>query len=331
MIATQRGVPRSQRIVLLTGGLLTLLLSTNCFPPVEVTPPPADASAELVALSGAAVMIGVGDIATCPSPYDEATARIVDSVSRADSAAQVEDIVFTLGDNVYPTGAEANWERCWRPSWGDTAKRIMKWLRPVVGNHDLDAGLGEAYYEFFGEAAGPKGKGFYAYDIGEWRAIVLNSEIVVNPAFPVELRREQEAWLKRELAGNGKLCTVALFHRPRFSSGGHASDLRMSGLWSILYEGNADLILNGHEHHYERFAPQNPDGLRDTVRGITQIIAGTGGANLRGIRVPVAPNSVVRVQGHYGVLKLTLGAGAYQHAFLDINGRVWDRAAGQCH
>jgi hypothetical protein len=307
------------------------LLVINCFPPVEVTPPPADAPAEIVALSGASVLIGAGDIAVCGTQDDEKTAALVDSVSRADSAAHVEDAIFTVGDNWYPNGAEVYRERCWKPSWGDTTKRIMRELRPAIGNHDLDNGFGEAYYNAFGKAAGEKGKGYYAYDLGEWKVIVLNSEMVVNPAFSVDSRRAQEEWLKKELAGNTKKCTLAYFHRPRFSSGGHAGDLRMTGLWNIMYEGSVDMILNGHEHHYERFDPQTPAGLRDTLKGIPQIIVGTGGAGLTGIRVPVQQNSVRRIQGHHGVLKLTLGAGEYQHAFLDTDGRVWDRASGKCH
>jgi hypothetical protein len=307
------------------------LVAVNCFPPVDVTPPPADASAELLAMTGASVLIAVGDIAVCGTSFDEQTSQIVDSVTRADSVAKVEDAVITLGDNVYPNGGKPNWDRCWTTSWGDTSKRIMRNLRPAIGNHDLDNGFGEAYYEIFGKKAGEKGKGYYAFDLGEWKMIALNSEIVTNPAFPPEARAGQEAWLKKELEGNTKKCTVVYFHRPRFSSGGHSGDLRMTGIWNLLYEKNVDLVLNGHEHHYERFAPQTPAGLRDTTRGITEIIVGTGGADLTGIRNPVQPNSLVRIQGHYGVLKLTLGAGEYQHAFLDVSGRIWDRAAGKCH
>lgn len=310
---------------------IAALLLTDCFPPVDVTPPPADAPAQMVALSGASVVIGVGDIAVCGAQFDEATAAVVDSVVREDSAAKVDDAIFTLGDNVYPNGAKVYYDQCWGPSWGDPKKRIMREVRPVVGNHDLDNGFGEAYYELFGDRAGPKGKGYYSFDIGEWHIIALNSEIVVNPAFSVEARRDQEKWLKDDLASSRKACTIAMFHRPRFSSGGHAGDIRMTGLWTILYDAGVDLILNGHEHHYERFGPQTPAGLRDTVKGITQIIVGTGGAGLTGIRIPVQPNSLQRIQGHHGVLKLTLGDGEYQHAFLDTQGRVWDRGAGKCH
>jgi hypothetical protein len=318
-------------MALIVSSLAATLVATDCFPPVEITPPPADAPASLLALAGASVLIGAGDIAVCGTRYDEATAALVDSVTRADSAAQVEDAIFTTGDNVYPTVARVNWDRCWTSSWGDTTRRIMKRLRPSIGNHDLQGGFGEAYYEVFGKNAGEKGKGFYSYDLGAWKVFALNSEIVTNSAYSVETRREQEEWLRKELAANTRKCTVAYFHRPRFSSGGHAGDLRMTGLWHIMYEGNVDIVINGHEHHYERFEPQTPAGLRDTVRGITQFIVGTGGAGLTGIRVPVQPNSARRIQGHHGVLKLTLGAEEYQHAFLDTQGRVWDRAAGKCH
>lgn len=322
----------ARRRAAIRGSILgAALVAVNCFPPVDVTPPPADAPADLLALSGASVLMAAGDIAVCGTTYDEQTARIVDSVSRADSAAKVEDAIITLGDNVYPNGAKMNFDRCWSTSWGDTAKRIMRWLRPTIGNHDLDNGFGEAYFQLFGKNAGEKGKGYYAFDLGEWKIIALNSEIVTNPAFSPEARRDQDTWLKKELEGNTKKCTIAYFHRPRFSSGGHSGDLRMTGVWNVLYEHNVDLVLNGHEHHYERFAPQTPAGLRDTIRGIPEIIVGTGGADLTGIRNPVQPNSVVRIQGHYGVLKLTLGAGEYQHAFLDVNGRIWDRASGKCH
>ena len=307
------------------------LLAINCFPPVEVTPPPADAPTEMLALAGASVLMGAGDIAVCGTTNDEKTAAIIDSIAREDSVSKVADAVFTVGDHVYPNGAMVNWNACWKSSWGDTTKRIMRNLRPSIGNHDLDNGFGEAYYQIFGKSAGAKGLGYYAYDLGEWKIISLNSEIVTNPAFSPETRREQEAWLRKELEGNTKKCTIAYFHRPRFSSGGHSGDLRMTGVWNILYEHNVDLVINGHEHHYERFDPQTPAGLRDTVKGIPQIIVGTGGASLTGTRNPVQRNSARRIVGHYGILKLTLGAGEYQHAFLDTEGRVWDRASGKCH
>lgn len=309
---------------------LTLTVLGSCAPVVRVTPPPADAPAEEVALSGASVMIGAGDIASCDGRGDDSTAAIVDSVLKADSAAGVENAVFTLGDNVYPEGTTVTFQRCFGPSWGDTAKRIMQWIRPAMGNHDL-AGGGDAYFSYFGDRAGERHKGYYAYAIGEWRAIVLNSEIVDNARFSVEDAEAQEDWLRVALRDEVRKCTIAYLHRPLWSSGAHGGHGGMAGIVRLLQEAGVELVLAGHDHHYERFAPMTSAGALDSTAGITQIIVGTGGADLRGLRTPLARHSVTRIQGHHGVLKLTLGAGAWRSAFIDVRGRVWDRSAGECH
>jgi acid phosphatase type 7 len=305
------------------------LAALSCFPPVEITPPPADAPAEQVALAGASVMVGAGDIAECNSTGDELTAALVDSIMKADSAAGVEDMVFTLGDNAYPNGSANDFARCWAPSWGDTAKRIMKRIRPTPGNHEHNTDWAAPYYKYFGDRAGSPRKGYYAYDVGEWRVIALNSVIAVNSAATPEDKKGQEDWLANELKNN-KLCTIAYWHHPRFSSGGHGNDLRIEPLWKLLYEAKVDLALVGHDHHYERFLPQGPNATLDTLRGIPQILVGTGGAHLRGLRPSRSGNSVVRIQGHFGVLKLTLGAGEWRSAFIDTKGRIWDRSGGKC-
>jgi hypothetical protein len=299
--------------------------------PVRVTPPPATASAREVALAGAAVLIGVGDIADCGSDGDEGTARIVDSVLKADSVAKVEDAVFTLGDNAYPVGSVANFAQCWGSSWGDPKKGIMGKIRPTPGNHEHETDMAAPYYLYFKERAGDPQKGYYSYDLGEWHVIALNSAIAVQPIFRDADRRAQEEWLRKDLADHPAKCTIAYWHHPRWSSGYHGNDSDMGPIMQILYDANADVVLVGHDHHYERFAPLNPAGVIDTARGITQILAGTGGGHLRGLRRGLARNSLVRIQGHFGVLKLTLGAGEYRHAFLDTQGRVWDTGGGKCH
>lgn len=297
------------------------------------TPPPqADASAKEVALAGAAVVIAAGDIAMCGTTGDERTAAIVDSVLRDDSAAHVENAVITMGDNAYPSGREGarnDFERCFGPSWG--SKRIMQFIHPATGNHDFETVMGPGYYEYFGDRAGPPGKGYYSFDIGKWHAISLNSEILVGPRYDPVQSKAQEDWLRQDLKDHGKPCTVAYWHRPLFSSGIHGPTPEVQGLWNILYESGVDLVVNGHEHHYERFLPQTPTGIADSVKGIEQIIAGTGGADLRGLRYPLSPNSVTQINGYFGVLKLTLGDGEYRHAFLDADGRVWDRSGRKCH
>jgi hypothetical protein len=307
-----------------------LLLLLACRPPVLTTPPPAEAPAELVALTGASILIGTGDIASCTSGGDEATAILVDSVLKADSVAKVANVVFTLGDNAYPDGSDRNYALCFTPSWGDSTKRIMRNIRPSPGNHEHAIFGAAAYYEYFGKSAGSPRKGYYSYGLGEWHVIVLNSEIVVSQVFSDAERKGQLEWLAADLKANQKKCTVAYWHHPRFSSGVHGSDYLIGVFWDLLYEGGADLILNGHDHHYERFRPMNPAGVLDSTRGIVELVVGTGGGELRGLRTPLA-NSAAQVQGRFGVLKLTLGGEEWRSAFLATNGGVFDGSGGKCH
>jgi hypothetical protein len=295
-----------------------------------MTPPPAGAPAAVVALSGASVLIGAGDIARCDSPGDEATAALVDSVLRADSVAKVHDEVFTTGDNAYPGGSAHDFATCWAGSWGDSTKLIMRNIHPTPGNHEHVSGGAAPYYQYFGKAAGSPKTGYYSYDIGAWHAIALNSEIVVNTsAFTDVERMAQLDWLRQDLSAHHQVCTVAYWHHPRFSSGWHGSDPRLDPIWRVLYDGGADLILNGHDHDYERFEPQSPEGIVDTTKGMTELIVGTGGGDLRGFG-QLVKTSVARVEGHYGVVKLTLGGAEWRSAYLSTTGQLYDPSGGRC-
>jgi alkaline phosphatase len=298
---------------------------------VNTTPPSAAASAEEVALSGAAVMIGAGDVASCTSIGDEGTAAIVDSVLKADSIAKVDDVVLAIGDLAYQSGTKREFEVCWGSSWGDSTKRIMRDIRPVPGNHEYVSAGAAPYFNYFGERAGDPKKGYYAYDLGEWRVLVLNSEIPLNSRFTLADRKAQEDWMLADFKDHPKKCTVAYLHRPLFSSGYHGAQPGLHPLFSVMFEGGVDVVLAGHDHHYVRFAPMNPAGMADTVKGMTQIVVGTGGGELRGVRTPPISNSAYTVVGHFGVIKLTLGAGAWRSAFIDTRGSAWDRSGGTCH
>ncbi|MGZ3555526.1 MAG: metallophosphoesterase [Gemmatimonadaceae bacterium] len=307
-------------------------LIAGCSRDRSPTPIPPGAPPEELAISGASVVfIGAGDIAVCGTGGDEATGKLVDSVLVADSVARIETEVFTLGDNAYPSGSSGvdnDFPRCFSPSWG--SKRIMNVLHTAPGNHDYDSGSGAPYFKYFGARAGPSGKGYYSYDFGGWHLISLNSELYFGAGTPADVAAQEE-WLRQDLARNHSLCTIAYWHRPLFSSGTYGASPEVRLLWQILYDGGADLILNGHEHDYERFLSQTPDGVVDSVKGITQIITGTGGGELRKMKTPFARNSVFQLHGRFGVLKLTLAAGEYRHAFIDADGRVWDSGAGKCH
>ena len=306
-----------------------MAICVACKPRERVTTPPAHAPAQQVALSGAALLVGAGDIGVCGRSGDEATAALMDSVLKADSAAGVQSVAFTVGDNAYPAGLDRDFVRCFGSSWGDPKKRIMTVIRPAIGNHDYQSDRGAAYYRYFGAKAGPAYKGYYSYDIGEWHAIVINSEMIVYGSR--KDREEQMRWITQVLRVRARLCTVAYFHKPRFSSGAHGASPAMNDVWRLLAASGVDLVLNGHEHHYERFLPMNAAGARDTLNGMEQIIVGTGGGELTGIRSTLAKNSAVQVQGHWGILIAALGSGEYRTSFLGVDRRVWDVSGRKCH
>jgi len=245
-------------------------------------------------------------------------------------AAGVQDITIALGDNAYSSGTTAQFNQCFAPSWGDPKKGIIKSLHPSPGNHEYQTPSADGYYKYFGQAAGDEGKGYYSYDVGAWHVVVVNSEIVVGSSFTDSARQAQMDWVEKDLKAHKKLCTVAYWHNPRFSSGWHGSDRRFIPMWRILYDNDVDLVLNGHDHDYERFRAMTPDGVADTTKGITEIVAGTGGEELRGFS-STNPNSLYRIEGRAGVLLLTLGAAEYRSAFIEIGGRVWDQSGGKCH
>jgi calcineurin-like phosphoesterase family protein len=309
----------------------TLFAAAACRPSVQLTPPPAASPAAIVALSGASVMIGAGDIASCSSRLSNGTAVLVDSVLRADSIATVSDAAFTLGDNAYTSGTTQEFAACFGPTWGDPNKRIMKKLHPAPGNHEYYTPFASPYYKYFGPNAGTVGHGYYSYDVGDWHVVVINGEIIVNPVFADSDRAAQMNWVAQDLTTHKSLCTIAYWHQPRFSSGWHGSDDRFGPMWQLLYDHGVDLVLNGHDHDYERFGPMTPAGVADTVRGITEIVSGTGGEELRAFDDNIRPNSRYRIEGRAGVLLLTLGAAEYRSAFLEVGGRIWDESGGKCH
>lgn len=261
---------------------------------------------------GDPVFVGAGDIADCGGSGDEATAALLDSI---------DGTVFTLGDNAYPDGSTKDFADCYDPSWGRHKART----RPAVGNHEYQTPGGAGYYNYFGAAAGDPAKGYYAYDLGAWRIVVLNGEIDHSAG------STQEQWLRAELTAHANLCTLAIWHEPRFTSGAHGNDASFNAFWQALYQFGADVVLNGHDHHYERFAPQNPSGAADSTYGIREFIVGTGGKSLFAAIFP-QPNSQVRNASTYGVLKLTLHAGSYDWEFVPAAGGTFtDSGSSVCH
>ena len=263
------------------------------------------------------VLVGAGDIASCSSSGDEATANLLDGISGT---------VFTLGDNAYQSGIATEFANCYDPSWGRHKARTM----PTVGNHEYQTPGASGYFGYFGAAAGDANKGYYSYDRGQWHIISLNS--MCENVGGCDANSPMVKWLMDDLAANPKACTLAYFNQPLFNSGAeHGNDPKMRPSWDALYAAGAEVVLNGHEHTYERFAPQTPGGAADPAQGIREFVVGTGGASHYPFGT-IQPNSEVRNGDTYGVLKLTLHSGSYEWQFVPEAGKTFtDSGSDQCH
>jgi len=267
------------------------------------------------AASGPPVLVGAGDIADCSRVSQEGTARLLDRI-----AGQVA----TFGDGAYPDGSLSDYMNCFDPSWGRHKART----RPATGNHEYNHGTAAGapgYYAYWGAAAGDSGVGYYSYDLGAWHIIVINSSLDLSAGSP------QEQWLRADLAAHPTTCALAYWHHPRFSSGGNGSTVATQPIWQALYDYGADVVLNGHDHDYERFAPQTPTGVLDTARGIREFVVGTGGNAL--YSWPGAPiaNSEVRSDVNYGVIKMTLWPTSFDWQFIPVAGGTFtDQGSALC-
>jgi acid phosphatase type 7 len=262
------------------------------------------------------VFVGAGDIASCSSSGDEATANLLDGIPGT---------VFTTGDNAYDSGTATEFANCYGPSWGRHKART----KPTVGNHEYQTSGATGYYGYFGAAAGDPDKGYYSYDLGEWHIVALNS--MCEQVGGCGENSPMVTWLKEDLAANPTSCTAAIFHHPLFNSGSvHGNNPTMRPSWDALYAAGAEVVLNGHEHLYERFAPQTPGGVADSAQGIREFVVGTGGRGHYSFGT-IQPNSQVRHSGTFGVLKLTLHPDSYDWQFVPTSGTFSDSGGGSCH
>jgi len=257
--------------------------------------------------SGDAILVGAGDISRCDNNNDELTARLLDTISGT---------VFTAGDNAYSSGTYTEYINCYDPTWGRHKART----KPSPGNHEYNTSGAAGYFQYFNNIPA-----YYAYNLGSWRIYALNSEIDVSASSP------QVVWLQSDLAANPKQCVLAYWHKPRWSSGSnHGSNSGMQTLWQLLYNAGAELVINGHDHEYERFAEMNASGSA-VSQGLREIVAGTGGASLYSFSTPLSA-SQVRNSTTYGVLKLTLRASSYEWQFVPVAGSTFtDSGTSNCH
>ena len=253
-------------------------------------------------LAPAPTVVAAGDIASCRSTGDEATAALV---------AKIPGTVAILGDAVYERGTPEEFRDCY--SWA----RFRGRTRAALGNHEYNTGTAATAIAYFGLPE----RGYYSYRLGSWHVVVLNSNC--RPAGGCEDGSPQQRWLAADLARNRTRCTLAYWHHPRFSSGYHGSDSTVAPLWRTLARARADVVLAGHDHHYERFAP---------FGGIRSFVVGTGGRSFYPVvRRILRPKSVVSNASTYGVLRLTLRAGAYDWQFVGVPGSTFrDAGTGRC-
>jgi 3',5'-cyclic AMP phosphodiesterase CpdA len=262
------------------------------------------------------VFVGAGDIADCANEggiHAEATAKLLDRMTDA--------TVFTAGDNAYFDATAADFQNCYAPRWGRHKSRTY----PSAGNHEYQVSA-NPYFDYFGDRAGPRGAGFYSYAIGNWHIIALNSNV------PATAGSEQLVWLDNDLRSNPAKCTLAYWHHPLFTSGPSAgSGGLMRDAWKVLYDRGVDVIVNGHDHLYERYFPQDPNGLRGPA-GIVEYIVGTGGAPLYDFG-PILPNSAFKMNRSYGVLRFTLRDTGWDSAFVEAGTEIqFDPSFGNlCH
>lgn len=273
-------------------------------------------------------------IAQSPDPVIVAAGDIVCQTTTSTSTTchqqQTSDLalslnptaVLTTGDNQYESGSLSQYQTYYAPTWG----RLDSIVYPVPGNHEYNTAGAAGYFSYFQSrfnVLDPQSRGYYSYDLGSWHLIALNSQISVGAG------SAQEQWLRADLAAHPTSCTLAYWHHPRFSSGTvHGNNTSMQPLWQALYDAQADLVLNGHEHNYERFAPQSPVGIADS-NGIREFVAGMGGKDFHSFGAPIT-NSQFRNNTSFGVLKLVLHPQSYDWQFISDTNQIIDSGTSPC-
>ena len=286
------------------------------------TPPHPPAKNQQTEQNESFTLVGAGDIAGCKAIEGaRATAKLID---------QIPGTVFAAGDLVYEHGNAEEFRNCYGPTWG----RFRDRTRPALGNHEYGVPNASAYFDYWGAQAGPAGKGYYSYDLGIWHIIALNTNCDAPNLGGCGTGSPQEVWLRQDLSEHPNACIVAYGHHALFSSGifpRHAIHTELRQLWRDLYAAHADLMIVGHEHAYERFAAQDPDGHADPEHGIREIVVGTGGRSHDPLGF-ATPNSEVRDADTFGVLKLTLSPHSYTWEFIPEEGKTFrDSGIGICH
>jgi hypothetical protein len=278
----------------------------------------------LRAIAAALLLLALGPATASADPVIAAAGDIsCSSTASKNSCHQQATSDLLVGRGLTAVLGLGDFQRYYDPTWG----RVKAITRPAIGNHEYGTKNASGYFSYFGAAAGPP-NGYYSYDIGAWHLVALNSncgEVSCAAGSP------QESWLKNDLKTHAATCTLAYWHHPRFSSGGHGSDEATAPFFADLYNAGADLVLVGHDHDYERFAPQAPEGKADAAYGVREFVVGTGGRSHSSFH-QINPNSEARNDDTFGVLELTLHASSYAWRFIPEAGKTFtDSGLASCH
>jgi len=330
------GVGPAMAVVLALGACAQMPIGASNDSPVpspvlaSPTLPPTGSPAVTPTLSAApdpipeAVLLAAGDIAACSKDGDSATAAILERYPEAR--------VQTLGDNAYDKGTARQFG-CFDATWGVAYDR----LQPALGGHDYMTEGAAGYFGYFAKRLAPFAPtanqptmGWYAYDLGAWRIIVLNS--ICDRIGGCDAASPEVAWLRTELATTPARCSLAVIHNPRFSSGRKENEPRVQPLWEELQNAAVEMVLSGDNHTYERLSPMTPTGETDPS-GIRQFVVGTGGrSHYSFAEGAIHPNTEARDDQTFGVLKLTLRDGSYEWEFLPEAGKTFsDAGQADCH
>lgn len=324
MTPGQRLVPGRRRTTLTVLAILVIMAVAGlagCQSSGSSSAPPS---------SGGPVIVAAGDIACGPTDHPQLNNDTSSEVSVCRQMATgnlIQKIhpaaVLELGDNQYPVGRYKSYERYYGPSWG----RFDSISHPVPGNHEYLSRDANGYYSYFGTAAGDPSRGYYSYDLGHWHLIALNAQCeFIGGCSPGSA---EERWLAADLRQHPAACVLAYWHQPRFSSGQHGNEPVYDAFWRDLFAAHADVVLNGHDHDYERFAPQDPSGHADPS-GIREFVVGTGGKSHYRFKT-IKPNSVVRNDTASGVLVMTLHPDGFSWRFESVDGSFQDSGNARCH
>ena len=257
-------------------------------------------------------LVGAGDIADCG----------VGSARTAKLLGRLPGLVITMGDHAYPDGTTDNFRNCYHATWGKHKART----RPTPGNHDYRVPGARGYFGYFGSSAAPP-LGYYSFDLDGWHVVAYNSVTDISEDSP------QLEWLREDLRASKSKCILAYGYHPRFSSGWHGDEERMAAMWSVFQEFGVDVVLSGHDHHYERFAPLDTDGSVDWSVGIRQFVVGTGGVPLRAVDELREGSEfhLAETPGHRGVIAIDLEPNSYEWEFITVDGgSTADSGTGAC-